>query len=134
VRASSGWTRPLGILAIGLLGFAIVLAGCGSTGAPAPTLDPSLVGPSALPAVPALTSPVEGVVIAVDSAGLDKVTGFTVRLADGAEVPFTIGTLENGVKFPPGHLTEHVVSAEPIRVFFRPQGSALVVYRIEDAG
>jgi hypothetical protein len=131
MRASSGWAGRIEFLATGLLGFAIVLAGCGSTGTPRPTLDPSLVGPSVLPA---LTSPVEGVVVAVDSAGLDKVSGFTVRLADGTEVPFTIGTLENGVEFPPGHLTEHVVSAEPVRVLFRPEGGALVVYRIEDAG
>jgi hypothetical protein len=81
-----------------------------------------------------MASPLSGVVVAVDSAGLDKVAGFTVRLADGTEVPFTIGNLENGAAFPPGHLTEHVVSADPVRVFFRPEGGALVVYRIEDAG
>jgi hypothetical protein len=81
-----------------------------------------------------MASPLTGVVVAVDSAGLDKVAGFTVRLADGTEVPFTIGNLENGAAFPPGHLTEHVVSADPVRVFFRPEGGALVVYRIEDAG
>jgi len=131
MRASSRRAGPLGVLAIGLFGFAIVLAGCGSTGTPPPTIDPSLVGPSIMPA-PA--SPVEGVVVAVDSAGLDRVSGFTVRLADGAEVPFTIGRLENGTEFPPGLLTEHVVSAEPVRVFFRPEGGGLVVYRIEDAG
>ena len=44
-----------------------------------------------------------------------------------------VGTLENGVEFPPGHLAEHLASSSPLRVFFRPEGDRLVVYRLEDA-
>jgi hypothetical protein len=97
--------------------------------APSPSPSATAVAPS-----PSLASPVTGVVISVDSAGLAKVTGFTLRLPDGSVQAFTIGVLENGAEFPPGHLKEHAVSAAPVRVFFRPEGPDLVVYRIEDAG
>ncbi len=79
------------------------------------------------------TSPVDGVLIHIDAAGLSQVTGFTLRLATGREITFKIGTLENGDQFPPGHLAEHLATSTPIRVYFRPQGSDLVVYRLEDA-
>lgn len=80
------------------------------------------------------SSPVVGVLVAIDSSGLNAVHGFTLRTADGRMIEFTIGTLENGAEFPPGHLAEHVASSSPVRVFFRPEGGRLVVYRIEDAG
>ena len=79
-------------------------------------------------------SPVVGVLVAVDSAGLADVRGFALRLVDGRVVDFKIGTLENGAEFPPGHLAEHLASSDPVRVFFRPETAGLVVYRIEDAG
>jgi hypothetical protein len=72
--------------------------------------------------------------VAVDSAGLSRVSGFTLRLADGTTEVFRIGVLENGAQFPPGHLAEHLATAAPVRVSYRPQGGELVVYRIEDAG
>jgi hypothetical protein len=83
---------------------------------------------------PALDSPVTGVLIHLDTGGLSAVSGFTMRLADGREVTFRIGVLENGAQFPPGHLGEHLATSDPVRVFFRVSGSDLVVYRIEDAG
>ena len=79
------------------------------------------------------TSPVSGVVTHVESQGLEAVTGFSLRLADGTVLDFTIGRLENGVEFPPGHLTEHQAGAEPVRVFFDAQAGSLVVTRLEDA-
>ena len=83
-------------------------------------------------AVPA--SPVTGVVIKVDSAGLDKVTGFSLRTDAGQTLALSIGILENGAQFPPGHLAEHLATAVPVRAWFRDDGGKLVVYRIEDAG
>jgi hypothetical protein len=100
------------------------------TATPAPSSSPTT---TPVPS-PSLASPVTGVVIAVDSAGLSQVKGFTLRLSDGSEQAFVLGTLENGTEFPPGHLKEHAVSAAPVRVFFRAEGGDLVVYRIEDAG
>lgn len=105
-----------------------------------PTVGPSATGASSPSSTavaspsPSLASPVTGVVIAVDSAGLSQVKGFTLRLSDGSEQAFVLGTLENGTEFPPGHLKEHAVSAAPVRVFFRVVGGDLVVNRIEDAG
>lgn len=74
-----------------------------------------------------------GVIVGVDSEGLDKVRGFRVRTADGATVAFTIGTLENGVTFPPGHLVEHQATAQPVRVWYRTEGDTRVAIRLEDA-
>jgi hypothetical protein len=74
-----------------------------------------------------------GVVIAIDSAGLTDVRGFTIRTADGRQVTFAIGALENGAQFPPGHLAEHQATAQPIRVFYRDEDGRLVAFRLEDA-
>ena len=74
-----------------------------------------------------------GVLVKIDSQGLTKVRGFTLRTDAGAEIAFTIGTLENGAEFPPGHLAEHMATSSPVRVFFRDEAGTLVVYRIEDA-
>ena len=110
----------------------LLVAACaaGATGAPtvSPTRSPAVSGPSTLP-----RSPVEGVVTHVDSSGLTDVRGFTLRLADGTLIDFTIGVLENGVQFPPGHLTEHQAASEPIRVFFTMRDGVPVATRIEDA-
>lgn len=84
------------------------------------------------PPVPA--SPVLGVVTSVDSPSLGKVKGFTLReTASGLALVFTLGLLENATEFSPSHLSEHMASSEPVRVFFRLENGQPVVYRIEDA-
>ena len=109
----------------------LLVAACaaGATGTPTltPTPSPAVSTPSTQP------PPVEGVVTHVDSSGLTDVRGFTLRLADGRLIDFTIGVLENGVQFPPGHLTEHQAASEPIRVFFTMRDGVPVATRIEDA-
>lgn len=75
----------------------------------------------------------EGVLTHIDSGGLDQVEAFTLRTGDGRTIDFTIGVLENGAEFPPSHLAEHLAGAEPIRVFYRREGSSNVAFRIEDA-
>ena len=79
------------------------------------------------------TPSVSGVIVGVDSEGLDKVRGFSVRTADGTTVAFIIGRLENGVTFPPGHLVEHQATAQPVRVWYRTEGETRVAIRLEDA-
>jgi hypothetical protein len=140
------FTRLFGGLLVAL---AILLVACSSSASPSPVpttlIDPartpsatSTVTPSASPAIePSAslpTSPLTGVVTAIDASGLDRVNGFTIRTADARTWTLRIGTLENGAQFPPGHLKEHQATSTPVRVFFRAQGSDLVVYRIEDAG
>jgi hypothetical protein len=80
-----------------------------------------------------LVSPVEGIVVDVDSAGLDDVNAFTVRMDGGRQVTILVGALENATEFPPAHLGEHLASGDPVRVWFRAEGDDLVAYRIEDA-
>jgi hypothetical protein len=123
---------------------ASVMAGCSpaASSEPAPVAVGSIeapasggaAAPSPAPATPLPAgSPVEGVLVDIDSAGLADVDGFTLRLADGRTVAFRVGILENGDEFPVGHLAEHLATSAPVRVFFRAEGPDLVVYRIEDA-
>jgi hypothetical protein len=85
------------------------------------------------PASSVAPSPVVGVIVDIDSAGLADVRGFSLRTSDQTVITFRLGVLENAIEFPPGHLAEHQATAEPIRVFFRAETDGLVVYRIEDA-
>jgi len=130
------------LLAFGLLVAASLLVVFASGGfTPGPTEAPGPAGAaSAGPGSSAplvgkipIVSPLTGVVTGVEATGLTKVTAMTLRTADGAQTTFRLGILENGVEFPPGHLTEHMATLAPVRVFFRAEDGALVVYRLEDA-
>jgi hypothetical protein len=110
------WT----LLRAGLLALVVALAigGCGATCA--------CVAPP--------SSPVDGVVISVNSTGLTDVHDFTLRTADGFILTFELGQLENPTQFSPGHLKEHQATGSPVRVFFsRSSTGQLIVYRLEDA-
>ena len=74
-----------------------------------------------------------GIVTSIDSEGLTAVRSFTLRSQDGTEQVYTVGRLENGDEFPPGHLAEHQAFAMPIRVWYRTQGDERVAFRLEDA-
>ena len=79
------------------------------------------------------TSTATGVVIAVDAVSLTDVRSFTLRVAGGTTLVFSLASLQNGVEFPPGHLAEHIGSAEPIVVTYRDDGGTLKALRISDA-
>ncbi len=74
-----------------------------------------------------------GVIVGVESEGLDRVRGFTLRTDGGETLEFAIGTLEQGAEFPPGHLVEHQATAQPVRVTYVVEGDARRAVRIEDA-
>jgi hypothetical protein len=74
-----------------------------------------------------------GVIVGVESEGLDRVRGFSLRTTDATIVVFAIGVLENAAAFPPGHLVEHQATAQPIRVWYRTVGDTKVAIRLEDA-
>jgi hypothetical protein len=138
VRAADALVPALAMAAVVLLGGCGAGSGVGTTPGTAATSSPVPVasaspggGSESSPA--AVASPVEGVIVKIDSQGLTKIAGFRLRSPGGTETDFTIGVLENGVEFPPGHLAEHMATSSPIRVFFRDEGGSLVVYRIEDA-
>ena len=89
--------------------------------------------PAATPAIATRRSAI-GVIVGVDSEGLDEVRGFTLR-TDGRRDRrrSRVGALENGVEFPPGHLVEHQATAQPVRVWYRTEGETRVAIRLEDA-
>jgi hypothetical protein len=76
---------------------------------------------------------VVGVIVAVDSAGLDKVAGFTLRTGAGETLTFDLRALENGAQFAPGHLVEHQATGQPVRVWYRTQDGVRLAIRLEDA-
>ena len=134
------WLRTPG-LALQILfvavGLTLVAAACDiatsdqpSAGTAVPTV--SVEAPSF--EVPPPRSPVAGVITSIDSQGVDKVKGFTLRTRSGVDLTFLIGQLDNGVEFPPGHLAEHQASLEPVLVYFKVEDGKLVVYHLEDAG
>lgn len=74
-----------------------------------------------------------GVIVGVDSGGLDDVRGFTLRTIDGTIIEFSIGSLENETEFPPGHLAEHQATGDPVTVTYDVEGNRNVATRIGDA-
>ena len=76
---------------------------------------------------------VVGVIVAVDSAGLNDVRGFRLRTDDGQTTEYTLGALVGGAIFPPSHLAEHQATAQPVRVWYVMDGSTRVAIRIDDA-
>jgi hypothetical protein len=76
---------------------------------------------------------VDGIVVGVDSAGLGNVKGFRLRTADGRVLSFDLAADQNGAEFPPGHLTEHLATALPVRVWYEGSGDQLKALWLEDA-
>jgi hypothetical protein len=89
--------------------------------------------PSGGPAGPPGTTAIDGVIVAVDSAGLGSVRSFTLRRAGGETIEFRLDRLANATEFPPGHLAEHQASAEPVRVWSIEDGGAHYAIVLEDA-
>jgi DNA-binding LytR/AlgR family response regulator len=92
-----------------------------------------LLGQTTTPTPPPGADVVDGVIVAVDSAGLTDVKGFDLRATDGTTKTFSLERLENGAAFPPGHLVEHQASASPVRVWYTSDGGVLYAIRLDDA-
>ncbi len=84
-------------------------------------------------AEPSGAQSIVGVIVGVDSAGLDKVSGFTLRTGTGASLSFDLRALENGAQFAPGHLVEHQATGQPVRVWYRTTDGVRLAIRLEDA-
>jgi hypothetical protein len=82
---------------------------------------------------PSDSQSVIGVIVAVESEGIDKVRGFTMRTEGESTIDFVIGSLEDGGAFPPGHLVEHQATAQRVRVWYRVEGETTIAVRLEDA-
>jgi hypothetical protein len=90
-------------------------------------------GGSGATAGPSNAESVVGVVVGVDSTGLDKVSGFTLRTSAGESLQFDLRALENGAQFAPGHLVEHQATGQPVRVWYRTANGVRLAIRLEDA-
>ncbi len=140
------------VAALVLATVAVAVAACGSTSGspttPGPGATSSLVAPadasprasagdasaaapSGSSAVP--QSPVSGLILHVDTAGLGRVTGFRLLTSTGQQLDFTMGLQDNAAQFPAAHLSEHMASGTPVLVTFRREGSTLVAYHLGDA-
>ena len=106
---------------LALVAAAVLASGCQS------------IGSSPAVQTPDVASPVEGVVVSVDSSGLADVHRFVLRTSGGLAFDFMLGLLENATQFPPGHLSEHLATSQPVRVYFVVRSGERVVYRLEDA-
>ncbi len=109
---------------------AVLVVVIGVTGAAA-----FLLGGTAIrdPEAPPGAQAAVGVIVGVRSEGLDRVSGFDLRTTDQGTLAFTLGELDNGAEFPPGHLVEHQATAQPVRVWYRTEDGVRVAVRLEDA-
>jgi outer membrane lipoprotein SlyB len=114
--------RTRNVFIIGLLALVVVLGGAAVLLGGAPGRATSATAPS-----------VVGVIVGIESEGLDRVREFSLRADDGGTLAFTLGNLENGAAFPPGHLAEHQATAQPVRVWYVEEGGTRVAIRIDDA-
>jgi hypothetical protein len=77
---------------------------------------------------------VTGVVLTVDQPTAGQVDGFTLRTADGQVLTFTVGVVDQDEgAFPPQHLTEHMQTAEPVKVTYKVQDGKNVATKLQDA-
>jgi hypothetical protein len=109
-------------LFVGALGVLVVVVGLATL---------LLAGPGSSP--PGDTTPVEGVIVGIDSEGISNIRSFELRTTDGTIRLFGLALLENGAEFPPGHLLEHSVTAQPVRVWYRTVNGTDLAIRLEDA-
>ena len=106
------------VVVLGLTGAVVFLQGG------PPSTDP--VGP------PGAQAEV-GVIVAVESEGLDKVTGFLTAHPRAGPPRLCHRQPRQRRRFPPGHLVEHQATAQPIRVWYRTENGERVAIRLEDA-
>ncbi len=115
---------------VAVTGAAALLLG-GGGGVPAPSTSAPTSGSSSGGVIPA--SPITGVIVAVDSRGLDDVRGISLRTDEGTILIFDLREMRDTATFPLGHLAEHQATAESVRVSFRVEDGVLVATAIDDA-
>jgi hypothetical protein len=108
--------------------FALILAVVAGLGAAA-----AILGSGPAPGRPDNLPTIDGIVTSVDSAGLGNVKGFRLRTADGRTLSFGLDLLRDGVQFPPGHLTEHLATSSPVRVWYQGSDDQLQAVWLADA-
>jgi len=78
---------------------------------------------------------VRGVLVDVQSGGLQQLNSFTIRTDDGQEITFTpASNFNQGAThaMTPGHMREHMALADPVTVTYTDQNGKLVALSATD--
>jgi hypothetical protein len=88
-------------------------------------------GTSAPPSIAGVD--VVGIVTSIQASSPAQVTSFTLRTDSGQVLTFELGRVPlSAGSFPPGHLHDHLASAQPVVVSYFPEGGRLVAYHLRD--
>ena len=74
---------------------------------------------------------VRGIITAVEARDIGHAAAIMVRTGDGRETRFLIDARVDA-KWTPGHLRDHMTFAQPVTVYYRRAGDALVAVVVED--
>lgn len=110
--------RAFGRLTAAGAAIALVACGPGFAGSDGPSASP-------LEAV--------GIVTSIQGSSPAQVSSFTLRTSAGLVLSFQLGRVQLAPdSFPPGHLHDHLATAQPVRVTYVEQDNALVATRLRD--
>jgi hypothetical protein len=87
------------------------------------------------PSASAQTHTVRGVLLDVESPGIQKVDSFTLRTDDGQELQFsTASDFNQGIAhlMTPGHMRQHMALADPVEVTYRDENGRHVALSATD--
>jgi hypothetical protein len=87
------------------------------------------------PRAAAQTQTVRGVLVDVQSRGLQQLDSFTLRTDDGRELTFTPAPNFNQGEshaMTPGHMRQHMALADPVTVTYREEGGRVVALSATD--
>jgi hypothetical protein len=74
---------------------------------------------------------VRGIVTSVEARDIGHTAAIMLRTSDGREQRFLVDPSADA-KWTPGHLRDHMTFANPVTIYYRRAGDALVAYRITD--
>jgi hypothetical protein len=78
-----------------------------------------------------LEQTLRGVLVSVEARDIGHAAAVVVRSSDGTETRFLVDPSVDA-KWTPGHLRDHMMFAQPMTVYYRRAGDALVAHRITD--
>ena len=88
------------------------------------------------PTASAQTHTVRGVLLDVESPGIQKVDSFTLRTDDGQELQFSTAPDFNNQSvahvMTPGHMRQHMALADPVEVTYRDENGKHVALSATD--
>jgi hypothetical protein len=74
-----------------------------------------------------------GIVTSIQGSSPAQVSSFTLRTESGEVLTFDVGRVALAAdSFPPGHLHDHLASAQPVRVSYISEGGRLIATRLRD--